>query len=102
MTAAPVAKVGDIPPGCMRLLLVGETRIALCNVGGTLYAIEDLCTHDDGPLGEGVLQGGEVECPRHGGRFDVRTGAATQMPAVAPVRTFPVRVDDGAVYVEVG
>ena len=77
------------------------TGIAICRVDGKLYAIEDICTHDDGPLGEGFLDGCEIECPRHGARFDVRTGPATRMPAAAPVRTFPLKVEDGEVLVEV-
>ena len=85
----------------MRIVETGGLRIALCNVDGTFYAVEDVCTHDDGPLGEGTLVGREVECPRHGGRFDVTTGRATRMPAVVPVRTFPVRVEGDAVYIEV-
>jgi len=84
----------------MKVVTVGGISIALCNVDGKLYAIEDICTHDDGPLGEGTLDGKEVECPRHGARFDVRTGAVTRMPAVAPVRTFPVTVEGDSVFVE--
>lgn len=102
MNPAPVAKVSELAPGQMRLLRLGSVRVALCNVGGVFYAVEDLCTHDDGPLGEGALRGHELECPRHGGRFDVRSGAATRMPAVVPVRTFPVRVEGDAVFIEVG
>ena len=85
----------------MRIVEAGGQRIALCNVGGTFYAIQDLCTHDDGPLGEGTLRGDVVECPRHGARFDVRTGAAVRMPAIVPVKTYPVRVDGADVVVEV-
>ncbi len=102
MTAAsPVAKASELGPGQMRIVEAGGVRIALCNVDGAFYAIEDVCTHDDGPLGEGTLKGEIVECPRHGGRFDVKTGAAVRMPAIIPVRTFPVRVQAGDVYVEV-
>lgn len=95
-----VAKASEIPPGGMKVVETRGVRVALCNVEGKLYAIEDVCTHDDGPLGEGTLRGGEVECPRHGARFDVRTGAVTRMPAVVPVRTFPVRVEGDEVLLE--
>lgn len=95
-----VAKAADIPPGTMKLVTVGAARVALCNVEGTFYAVEDVCTHDDGPLGEGSLKGSRLECPRHGGQFDVRTGAAVRMPAVVPVRVFPVKVVGGDVVVE--
>ena len=64
------------------------------------YAVEDVCTHDGGPLGEGKLDGCELICPRHGARFDVRTGAATRMPAIEPAPTYAVRVEDGDVLVE--
>lgn len=101
MTAVAVAKAAEIAPGQMRIVEAGGERIALCNVGGTFYAVLDLCTHDDGPLGEGTLKGEVVECPRHGARFDVKTGAAVRMPAIAPVRIFPVRVEAGAILVEV-
>ena len=100
MTTASV-KVSEVPPGGMRLLAVGDVRVALCNVAGTFYAVEDLCTHDDGPLGEVTLRGDVVECPRHGARFDVKTGRAVRMPAVVAVRTFPVRVEGDSVVVEV-
>ncbi len=100
MTRAAVAKAADVQPGQMKVFEVAGTRIALCNVDGRFYAIEDVCTHDDGPLGEGTLDGKIAECPRHGGQFDVTTGAATRMPAIVPVRTFPVTVEGGDVFVE--
>ena len=101
MTATKVAKASDVAPGQMRIVEAGGERIALCNVAGTFYAIQDLCTHDDGPLGEGNLKGDQVECPRHGARFDVKSGAAVRMPAIAPVRTYSVRVENGDIVVEV-
>lgn len=101
MTATRVTKASEIGPGQMRIVEAGGERIALCNVEGTFYAIQDLCTHDDGPLGEGTLRGRRVECPRHGAQFDVKSGAAVRMPAIAPVRTYPVRVEEGDVVVEV-
>lgn len=95
-----VAKDGEILPGSMKIVVLAGVRVAVCNVDGAYYAVEDVCSHDDGPLGEGSLKGGELECPRHGARFDVRSGAATRMPAVVPVRTFPVKVAGGEVVVE--
>jgi len=96
-----VAAEGEVPEGEARVFEVNGVRIALCRVDGSIHAIEDLCTHDDGPLGEGSLRGCELECPRHGARFDVRTGAVTRMPAAAPVRVFPVRLEGGEVLVQV-
>ena len=97
-----VAAAAEVKPGQMKVFEAGGLKIALCNVDGTYYAIEDVCTHDDGPLGEGTLDGKVAECPRHGGQFDVTTGAAVRMPAVVRVRTFPVRVEGDSVFVEVG
>jgi 3-phenylpropionate/trans-cinnamate dioxygenase ferredoxin subunit len=96
----PAGKVSDLPPGRVRLVTRGEElRIAVCNVDGEIYAIEDVCTHDGGSLDQGQLEGVEIECPRHGARFDVRTGEATLMPAVMPVQTFPVRIDGDDLFV---
>jgi 3-phenylpropionate/trans-cinnamate dioxygenase ferredoxin component len=90
----------EIPEGETRIFEAEGTRVAVCRVEGELFAIEDLCSHDDGPLGEGPLEGHEIECPRHGARFDVRTGAACRMPAAAPVPVFPIKVEHGDVFVE--
>lgn len=94
-----VAQTSEIGPGQREVFDVNETYVAVFNVGGVYYAIEDLCTHDDGPLVEGDVDGFEIECPRHGARFDIRTGQVTRMPAVTPVRWFPVRVEGDAVQV---
>ena len=91
----------EIREGEVRIFEVAEIGLAISRVEGKLYAIENVCTHDDGPLGEGFLEGCEIECPRHGARFDVRTGVATRMPAVAPVSKFEVKVERGDILVEV-
>lgn len=96
-----VANTAEIGPGAREIYEVEGLYIAVFNVGGAYYAIEDICTHDDGPLVEGDLDGFEIECPRHGARFDVRTGAVRQMPAVIPVRWFPVRVEGDALQVDI-
>ena len=101
MAFTKVGKVGDVPPGTARVYEVGDRAIAVCNVNGELYAIDDVCTHDEGSLDQGELEGYEVECPRHGARFDVRTGEVTALPAVLPVDTFSVRVQDDDIEVEV-
>lgn len=97
-----VGKVADTPPGTISVHESGGVRIALCNVNGRFYAIDDVCTHDGGPLDQGELQGELVECPRHGAKFDVTTGRAVVLPAVRPVRTYPVRVDGDDVMVDFG
>ncbi len=95
----PVASAADIPPGRVGVVSVEDRRIALCNVEGSFYAIDDVCTHDGGSLDQGELEGVEIECPRHGARFDVRDGRVTQLPAFRPVETYPVRVEGDTVEV---
>lgn len=95
-----VARVEDIQPGEKRIYEVDGILIVLVNLHGEFYAIEDTCTHDGGPLGEGEMQNGHLICPRHGARFDIRTGAALSLPAVDPTPTYEVRVQDGDIYVE--
>lgn len=94
-----VAKVGEVKNGKVRTFSVNGRRIALCNVEGTYFATQDLCTHDGGPLGEGELWDYDIECPRHGGRFDVRTGQVTALPPMFPIKTFPVRVQGDDIQV---
>ena len=80
---------------------MGDRAIAVCNVSGQFFAVDDVCTHDEGSLEQGGLEGFEIECPRHGARFDVRTGAATVLPAVLPIETFGVRVQGEDVEIDV-
>lgn len=95
-----VARVEDIQPGEKRIYEVDGILVVLVNLNGEFYAIEDTCTHDGGPLGEGEMQNGHLICPRHGARFDIRTGAALSLPAVDPTPIYEVRVQDGDIYVE--
>jgi 3-phenylpropionate/trans-cinnamate dioxygenase ferredoxin subunit len=96
-----IATPEQIPPGQVRVFQLGEERIAVCNVDGEFYTIDDECTHDHGPLDQGFLDGRQIECPRHGARFDVTTGKVVALPAVRPVRTYPTRVSNGSVEVEI-
>jgi 3-phenylpropionate/trans-cinnamate dioxygenase ferredoxin subunit len=100
MTRYRIASASDVPEGKAVLADAGEQRLLLCNVGGSFCAIDDVCTHDGGPLGEGQLLGEEIECPRHGARFNVCTGRVTRMPAVRPVKAYEVALQDGGLYVE--
>ena len=99
--SVPVAKVSEIPAGTTKTITVDDVPVLLCNVDGTIYAVEDVCTHDGGELDQGRLDGACVECPRHGARFDVRSGAATQLPAFEPVETHAVRLEGDSVQVGV-
>jgi 3-phenylpropionate/trans-cinnamate dioxygenase ferredoxin component len=98
-----VAPLDEFPPGSVKIVRAGELAVGVYNVGGELFAIEDRCSHDDGPLCEGDWDPDElvVVCPRHGSEFDLRTGEPLSLPAWEPVETFPVRVVDGVVQVEV-
>jgi 3-phenylpropionate/trans-cinnamate dioxygenase ferredoxin component len=95
-----VARAADIPPGEKQIFEVDGTLVVVINLDGQFYAIEDVCTHDGGPVGEGRLEGAQIICPRHGARFDVRTGDALTLPAFEPVATFEVKVEGGDVWVE--
>ncbi len=94
-----VAAVADLPPGQARAVEVGGRKIALFNVDGALYAIDDSCTHEYTPLSTGPRSGEIVTCAKHGSRFNVRTGRVLSLPAVVPVNTYPVRVEDGQIYI---
>jgi 3-phenylpropionate/trans-cinnamate dioxygenase ferredoxin subunit len=94
-----VCKLNDISEGTTKVVSVNGTSVLLAKLGGNLYAIDNICSHDGGDLGEGVLIDGQVECPRHGARFDITTGEATQMPAAVGVDKYEVKVENGRVYV---
>ena len=88
----------ELLPGEFKVVWDGDTPIAVYNIDGALYAVEDTCTHDGGDLAGGEVHGFEVECPRHGARFDVRTGAVTKPPAYEPITSFPVCEEGGAIW----
>jgi 3-phenylpropionate/trans-cinnamate dioxygenase ferredoxin subunit len=103
MADLKVCPVEELPPGDVKIVRAGELAIGVFNLGGEYYAIEDRCSHDDGPLAEGDFEPDEgvVVCPRHGSRFDLRTGRPLTLPAYLPVDTFEVFVEDGFVRVRV-
>lgn len=96
----PVAHKSAIAPGTTCSVTVDGVPVLLCNVRGTLYAIEDVCSHDGNAL-DGELDGARIMCPRHGAFFDVTTGKALTLPAVSPVPTYPVTIDGDNVSVDV-
>ena len=96
-----VATIDEIPNGGSKLVEVNYVRVALFNLEGEIHAIEDVCTHDGGPLVEGTITNDcEVTCPRHGARFDIRTGAALSFPAFEATNTYAVQIDGDDVLVE--
>ena len=96
-----VDKVSDLPDPGKTVVEVGDRLVALFRVGGEFWAIDDLCTHDGGPLAEGELVDHEIACPRHGARFDIRTGRALSMPATRATVSHEVKVEEGEVFVRV-
>jgi 3-phenylpropionate/trans-cinnamate dioxygenase ferredoxin subunit len=96
-----IAPVDDIPSGGRLFVEVDGKPIVVFNIAGQLFAIGDVCTHDNGPLGDGEVDGHEVVCPRHGARFEVRTGRTAGLPAVVDIPAYPVRVRDGKIEVGV-
>ena len=103
MAELDVGPVEELPPGSVKIVVAGSIAVGVYNLDGEFYAIEDRCSHDDGPLCEGDFDPdtGVAICPRHGANIDIRTGIPRTLPATQPVDTFPVRVEDGIIKVEV-
>ena len=89
----------DFEPQKVKVVRVAGERVGVVLHEGKFYAWEDRCTHDDAPMGEARLDGCQIECPRHGARFDIRTGRVTRAPAFTPLETYPTDVDQDQVYV---
>lgn len=94
---AEIAPASELPNGERLYLEIDGRALVIFNIAGQLFAIGDICTHDDGPLGDGDLEGFNIVCPRHGAEFDVRTGKVMQMPAVVDIPAYPVKVVDGMI-----
>jgi 3-phenylpropionate/trans-cinnamate dioxygenase ferredoxin subunit len=94
-----VATVSEIPDGSVKLVDVAGQRMVICHVEKSFYAVADLCSHDNGPLGEGELFDHQIECPRHGARFDIKTGKAMCLPAVTPIPAYSVEIRGEEVWV---
>ncbi len=95
------AAVSEVPPGKAKLVEAEGMQVALFNVGGSFYAIDNTCTHAGGPLAEGTLVGEQVECPWHGAHFDVKTGKVLSAPAEGDAASYPVRVSGSDVEIEI-
>jgi nitrite reductase/ring-hydroxylating ferredoxin subunit len=95
----PVAELTEVPPGRSKVVRVAGKAIALFNVDGAIYAMENRCPHEGGPVGDGEFVGAVITCPSHQWQFDVRTGACAHDPSVL-AKTYDVRVDDGLIFVE--
>ena len=97
-----VAKASEIPLGAFRPAIAKGKRLLVCHTMEGFFAVDDACTHDDGPLAEGWLEGHAIECPRHGARFDVRTGKVLCLPAAVDIHSYPVIVEGDDVKVNLG
>ena len=96
-----VASEADVPPNTLLSVEVGDFNVCLANADGQIYAFRDNCTHRDFPLSAGEIEDGEVECTWHGAKFEMATGRATRLPAIKPVQTFEVRVEDGEILIAI-
>lgn len=94
-----VAKTNEIEEGKVKVVRVGDAPVGVTLVDGEYFAFADVCTHDDGPVAEGELDDTVIECPRHGARFDIRTGRALSLPAVVPIPVYAVEVDGDVIKV---
>jgi 3-phenylpropionate/trans-cinnamate dioxygenase ferredoxin subunit len=99
---ARVAGAEEVPVGTRKRFFLDDQPLVLFNVDGQYFCIADVCTHDGGPLGEGELYDHEIECPRHGALFDVRTGAALTFPATVPTAVYEVRVEGADILIALG
>ncbi len=96
----PICKIEELPNGERLFIEIGKNPIVLFNIAGKYFAIGDVCTHDNGPLGDGEVEGMHIKCPRHGAKFDMRTGKVLSLPAVEDIPAYPARVNEG--YIEIG
>ena len=96
-----VASLSEVPPNTLLGVEVDGVRVCLANADGRIYAFQDNCTHKEFPLSAGALDDGQVECAWHGARFALDTGRAVRLPAVKPVATYEVRVEDGEILVAI-
>ena len=99
MEFVEIAPASELPNGERLFVDLGDKPVVIFNIAGRLFAIGDVCTHDDGPLGDGLIEGFNVVCPRHGAEFDIRPGQAVQMPAVVDIPADPVTVRDGTIFI---
>ena len=92
-----IAPASDLPEGERLFVEIEGKPIVIFKIAGQFFSIADVCSHDDGPVGEGQLEGYNITCPRHGAQFDIRTGKVVQMPAVVDIPAYPIRVIDGMI-----
>ncbi len=101
LTYYPICSTEDLPEGERLFIELGDDPVVILNINGEYFAIDDICTHDQGPLGDGEIEDHQIVCPRHGARFDIRTGKVLTLPAVRGVSSYPIRVVDGMIEIGV-
>jgi 3-phenylpropionate/trans-cinnamate dioxygenase ferredoxin subunit len=94
-----IARQEDLPDGERLFVEIDGEPVVVFNIAGEYFAIADLCSHDDGPLGDGDLEGYEINCPRHGASFDVRTGKVLSLPAIVDIPAYPIRIVNGQIQI---
>ena len=94
-----IAPASELPNGERLFVEVGGKSLVIFNIAGQLFSIADICSHDDGPVGEGDIENFNITCPRHGGEFDIRTGKAVQLPVVEDIPAYPVQVREGNIFI---
>ena len=94
-----IAPASELPNGERMFVEIAGKPLVIFNIAGQFFSIADICSHDDGPVGEGDIEGYNITCPRHGGEFDIQTGKAVQLPAVVDIPAYPVKVVDGMIQV---
>jgi 3-phenylpropionate/trans-cinnamate dioxygenase ferredoxin subunit len=94
-----IAPVDELPNGERLFVEIEGKPLVIFNIAGQFFSIGDVCSHDDGPVGEGDIEGYNITCPRHGAEFDIRTGQVMSMPAVVDIPAYPVQVRDGMIFV---
>ena len=94
-----IAPASELPNGERLFVEVEGKSLVVFNIADQFFAIGDICSHDDGPVGDGDIEGYNIVCPRHGGEFDIRTGQAVQLPAVVDIPAYPVKLVDGMIQV---
>jgi 3-phenylpropionate/trans-cinnamate dioxygenase ferredoxin component len=94
-----IASEADVPPNTLLSVEVGDVNVCLAHADGRIYAFRDNCSHRDFPLSAGTMEGGTIECAWHGARFDMATGRPTRLPAIKPIQTYEVRVENGEILI---
>jgi len=101
MNSIKICKISEIPNGSVKKFAINDREITICKINQKIFAIDDNCSHNEASLEQGFIEEYEIECPMHGARFDVRTGEVTCLPAVSPIKTYKVEINDGVIELEI-